>query len=315
MSVETTSAATLAATLLGPLYPREHLARHAELAATDANPGNNPAFAAAMQETSRVFSRLAGPALGRDDLELDESDASVLRLSDALTRDARDRLLRERGPDGAPLLAHVVVHAVAYLGSCVVRRHGGAWRFRDPLWESRVALRSRAGDGELSILSWLLRALSDDEVGRGTLAERYRRYVEVPCTDPAALQPFLPVGRALPRLKRPRYDTLHRYLKAHLPELRDVGEHFPSPERLVELEFEWLDFVVLGDGRMLLMHGPASSGVHLMWLDAAGFVKSAYYPADAFPAHVVKVQDADRIALVRSLLGKELVEELLWWGP
>ena len=315
MRVDTSSVDALTRTLLLPLYPEAHLARHAERAATDANPAGNPRFAEAMAETARVFARLAGPALGRDDLELDDGDASVHRLSDALTRSARDRLLTERGPDGAPLLAHLVVHGVAYVGGCVVARHAGAWRFRDPLWESKVALSSRAGDAELSILSWLLRALADDEIGRGTLGERYRRYVEVPCAEPLALAPFLPEGRALPRLKRPRYDTLHRYLKAHLPELRDVGEHFPSPERFVELDFEWLDFVVLGGGRMLLMHGPASSGVHLLWLDASGFVKSAYHPSDAFPAHVVKVLDGDRIALIRSLLGKELRDEMLWWGP
>ncbi len=313
--VDTTSVEALAATLLAPLYPRAHLERHRELSSLDANPGGNPRFVETMEETSRVFARLAGHALGRDGLSLDEGDASVHRLSDALTRDARDRLIGERGPDGAPLLAHLLVHGVAYVGTCAARQHGGVWRFRDPLWESRLALSSRAGDAELSILSWWLRALTDEEIGRGTLGERYRRYVEVPCTEPLALAPWLPEARPLPRLKRPKYDTLNRYLKAHLPELRDLGEHFPSPERFVELAFDWLDFVVLGGGRMLLMHGPASSGVHLMWLDTAGFVKSVYHPADAFPAHVVRRLDDDRIALVRSLQGRELVDEMLWWGP
>lgn len=315
MTVDTRTLDALARTLLSPLYPRAHLERHAELSAVDANPAGNPRFVETMEETARVFSRLAGAALGRDDLELDEGDGSVHRLSDALTRDARDRLIVERGPDGAPLLAHLLVHGVSYVGMCVVRRHGGSWRFRDPLWESRIALSSRAGDAELSILSWLLRALTDAEIGRGTLAERYRRYVEVPCAEPLELAPFLPERRALPRLKRPRYDTLNRYLKAHLPELRDVGDHFPSSERFVEMGFEWLDFVVLGGGRMLLMHGPAAAGVHLMWLDASGFVKSVFHPADAFPAHVVRQLDGDRLALVRSLGGKELVDEMLWWGP
>ena len=315
MKIDPSSPDSLARTLLLPLYPEEALSRLAELSRTDANPSNNPRFFAAMRDTARVFAELAGPALARNDLALDGTDASIHRLSAALTRTARERLISLEGDQGAPLLAQFVIHAVAYVGECIVRAHGGVWRFRDPLWESKVALTSRAGEGELPLLSWLLKSLSDVEIELGTLAERYRRYVEVPCTDPAELAPFLPVERSLPRLKRPKYDTLHKYLKAHLPEVRDVGADFPSPERFVELEFEWLDFVVLGGGRMLLIHGPASSGVHLWWLDATGFVKSAFYPSDAFPGHVVRVLDGDRIALIRSLLGREIVDEMLWWGP
>ena len=41
---------------------------------------------------------------------------------------------------------------------------------------------------------------------------------------------------------------------------------------------------------MLLISGPTRHGLHLYWLDAAGFVKAAFFPADDFPAPMVKVE-------------------------
>ena len=50
--------------------------------------------------------------------------------------------MREKGPDGASLLTHVVVHGAIYVGSCVIRGHGASWQVRRPLWESLVRLES-----------------------------------------------------------------------------------------------------------------------------------------------------------------------------
>jgi hypothetical protein len=120
--------------------------------------------------------------------------------------------------------------------------------------------------------------------------------------------------RALPRLKQPRYDLLYKYLRAHVPELRDLGRDFPSPERFEAFGFRWLDFHVLGGGRMLLLAGASPHGLHLVWLTGAGFEKSALYPCDAFPDPIVRVE-GDRIAVLTSEAGVTRTHEMLWWGP
>jgi hypothetical protein len=312
MPIDTSTAETLFTTLMLPLYPPDVRADLAGARSTDANPANNPAIARELSEIAAV-TRMADGAFG-EPLALDGSDASVHRLSRAITRESRSRFLAESGPDGVPLLVHVIAHAVAYLGECVVNGHDGVWKIRRPLWESLVQLKSRAGEGDLAVLSWVLRSFSDQEIDRDTLAERYRMYVEVPCAKADDLPVIAPPDRKLPRLKRPRYDTLHKYLRAHLPEMRDVGGDFPSPERFSEMAFEWLDFMLVGGGRMLLVHGPTDRGIHLFWLDAAGFSKSAYFPADAFPEHVVR-DLGEKLQIVLPLLGKQAVHEMLWWGP
>ncbi len=300
--------------LFWPLYPDDARRDLARARATDANPGQNPALFAGLTEAAEVFARLASEAFG-EDLGLDGSDASVHRLGQALTLERRARWLAERGPGGAPLLAHVVIHGVAYVGACVEKNHGGAWQLRRPLWESLVRLHSRAGEGDLALFSWWLKSLSDAEIGRGTLADRYRTHVEEPRANPDALPPFLPTDRPLPRLRAPRYDTFYKYLRAHLPELRDVGRDFPTAERFAELAFDWLDFLPVGGGRMLVVHGPSGlGGVHLVWLGAGGFVKSAYYPADAAPPHALRA-DGDKLALSLHVLGRPAEHEMLWWGP
>jgi hypothetical protein len=184
---------------------------------------------------------------------------------------------------------------------------------RRPLWESLVRIESPAGIGDLPLFHWWLKALSDDEIGEGRLIDRYRRHVELPTLDVARLEPIATAERRIPRLSKVRYDTLYKHLRAHLPELKSVGDDFPSPERLDEMGFQWLDFVLLGGGRMLLMHGPARGGVHLFWLDRTGFVQAAYYPADSFPAHLVQTE-GDKLRLTLSYEKRMQVHEMLWWG-
>jgi hypothetical protein len=163
------------------------------------------------------------------------------------------------------------------------------------------------------VFSGWLKALSDDEIDKGRLVDRYRTHVEVPTFDADALPVIAPPDRRMPRLAKVRYDLLYKHLRAHLPELRSVGDDFPSPERFAELGFKWLDFQWLGEGRMLLLHGPTPEGVHLLWLGKEGFVKSAFYPADAFPAHLVEI-DGDKLRVIVSIQGKMQVHETLWWG-
>ncbi len=295
-----------------PLYPRG--ADLAELRSADANPAKNPSITAQLDEAAEVFARLAGELLGEPSLVLDYSDASVHRLGRLLTRERRDAWLAPAPPGETPAIVRLVTHGALYVGACIVKNHGGAWKVRRPLWESLVELTSSAGTGDLAVFHWWLKALSDDEIGKDRLVDRYRTNVEVPTFDASKLAPIANADRRLPRLTKVRYDLLYKHLRAHLPELRDVGEDFPSPERFEDYGFQWLDFKLVGEGRMLLLYGAAESGLHLIWMDAEGFAKSAYYPADKFPAPIVEAGAGDKIRVIVSIQNKAVVHEMLWWG-
>jgi hypothetical protein len=94
----------------------------------------------------------------------------------------------------------------------------------------------------------------------------------------------------------------------------DLGEDFPSPARFDELGLGTIDFFLVGGGRMLLLAGVSREGLHLLWLTAAGFEKSAFLPCDAFPAPVVRL-DGERVVAMTSHAGQQLSREMLWWGP
>lgn len=295
-----------------PLYPEDAQRDLARARSEDANPAQNPSVTAHLADAADAFVRNVAAAIGSD-VALDFSDASVHRLSAALTPSVRDRLLGE-GEKGTPenTLFNVVVHGAAYVGECIVRNHGGVWSVRRPLWESLVHLRSRAGEGDLAVFHWWLKSLADG--ASATLADRYRANVEVPCTEPEDLPVIAPPDRKLPRLGRVRYDVFHKYLRANLPELRDVGEHFPSPERLEDLKFKHLSFTLVGGGRMLVVSGPNKDGLHAFWLTKEGFEKAAFWPADAFPEPLLRAKD-DKLEVVLSVGGQLRSFELLWWGP
>src|SRR6185369_4681082 len=242
MDASPLTAARLFERAFAPLYPPGvDLARLRE---TDENPAGNPAIFAQLDELATIFARLAPEALGAPELALDFTDASVHRLSRLLTRERRDAWI-----EGSRLVT-LVTHGALYVGACVVRSHGGVWQVRRPLWESLVRLTSPAGTGDLAVFQWWLKALSDDEIDKDRLVDRYRTHVEVPTVDPGVLPLIAPPDRRLPRLAKVRYDLLYKHLRAHLPELRDVGADFPSPERFEEMGFQWLDFLLLGEGRM-----------------------------------------------------------------
>jgi hypothetical protein len=296
-----------------PLYPPDARADVARARTTDANPAGNPSILAHLDEAATRF-RQNAPALFGSDLRLDGSDASVHRLSAALTRDRRDAWAAQGSPGQREnVLFNAIVHGSAYVGACVVHNHAATWAVRRPLWESVVRLKSRAGEGDLAVFHWWLKSLSDNAQG-ATLADRYRAHVEVPCARPEDMPVAFAGPRPLPRLKEPRYDTLHKYLRAHLPELRDLGEHFPIPERFEAYGLRWLDALVLGEGRMVLLAGGSPAGLHLFWLSGAGFEKSALIACDAFPDPVVRVE-GDRVVAMTSEAGTTRTHEMLWWGP
>ena len=299
-----------------PLYPEEARSDLGRARTTDSNPAKNPALLAHVGEAAAVFAANAPIVLGlpEGELALDFTDASVHRLSAALTKARRDRLI-EKGQQGTAdnALFNLVVHGASYVGACIVRSHGGVWAVRNPLWESLVQLKSRLGEGELPVFHWLLKSLADEEPS--SLADRYRAHVEVPCAKPEELAVLAPMDRNLPRLKRPRYDSFYKYIKAHLPELRDVGEDFPSPERFEELRFEHLSFTLVGAGRMLILHGPNEHGLHAFWMGKSGFEKSAFWPCDKFPEPILRRSGDEKLEVLLSQNGEVRSFELLWWGP
>lgn len=304
-----------------PLYPEDAKSDLGRARSVDANPANNPALLAHLDDAAAVFAANAPVALGlpAEALNLDYSDASVHRLSAALTVAQRDRLIA-MGTQGTAdnALFNLVVHGASYVGACVVRSHGGRWAVRRPLWESLVYLESHLGQGELPVFHWWLKSLADDATI--TLADRYRTHVEVPRERPEKLAVLIAdADRKLPRLKRPRYDMFYKYLRAHLPELRDVGEDFPSPERFEELRFEQLAFLVVGGGRMVIVHGHNEHGLHAFWMSKSGFEKSAFWPCDKFPEPIIRRSESpggeDKIEVILSQDKQLKSFELLWWGP
>ena len=178
-----------------------------------------------------------------------------------------------------------------------------------------MRLTSRAGEAELAVFHWCSSRWPTSARRRATLADRYRTHVEMPLRAARGSCRSSPKRRArLPRLKKPRYDLLHKYLRAHLPEMKDLGEDFPSAERFDAYGFRSLGFLLVGGGRMLLMHAQDAKGVHVFWLSAAGFEKSVFFPADPFPEHQLRAE-GEKLVLLRTVAEKLVVEEMLWWGP
>lgn len=303
-----------------PLYPEEAKRDLSRARREDANPGGNRALGEAPARIADAFRKLA-PELFGEDLDLDFSDGSVHRLSRALDPERLRRWLGAGEPGTeANMAAMLALHGTAYVGECVVRAHGGRWLLRNPLWESRVLLESHAGQAELAIFQWWLKTLAAAAGDASTvtagvgLAERYRTHVEEPCRDVDAEPILNPSPSSVPRLKKPRYDTLHRLLKAHAPMIRELGADFPSAERFSELELRWIDAHWVGGGRRLLLAGAAKSGLHLFWLGAEGFMKGAFFVTDEFPDPVVRL-DGERVVLLFRHQNADQNVELLWWGP
>jgi hypothetical protein len=309
---EAWTAERLFETFFRPVYPpdlRDDTAALIAARSIDANPARNPRLLAELDEIADVFARVAPAALGKSDLSLDRSDASVHRLSAAIDRPARDAMIANGS------LVNVVIHGAVYVASCIVKNHGGVYGVRRPLWESVVTLASRAGTGDLSPFAWWLKALADYEIDRNGISTRYRVHVEHVMARPEELPPIVlqRPDRKLPPLKNVRYDILHKYLVAHLPELRDLGRDFPSPEQFAELGFLSLEFLLLADGRLLLMHGRGKAGLHLIWLDHAGFSHARFFPADPGSPHSVTV-DGDKLRITFELDAKPIEHEMLYWG-
>lgn len=300
-----------------PLYPADVAQDLARARREDANPAQNPHILAHLTDAAERFAQLAKQHLPEDP-ECDFTPASVHRLGEQLTRGWRDRLLE----GDRETLAQFVIHGAAYLGEVIVRHAQGSWRVRRPLWESQIFLASRAGEAELAPFWWLLRSLDDAQIEQTLLGARFRNYVEAPTEDLASWPVLAPPSRRLPRIaKGVRYDVLHKHLRAHLPELRDLGVDFPTPERFAEYKFHSLDFALCEGGRVLLMYGPGEGGLHMFWLSTRGFERSMFVPCAHTPAPRVEIGHADSArgsvdTLTFHVLhdGKEVSEQRLVWG-
>ena len=234
-----------------PLYPPDARGDLAQARATDANPARNPAIFAHLGRGRRRPSRGPGAESprhrGADRARLHGRECSSRERS-ASRREtarsggrplgrwgrARERAL-QRGRSRGRLRRRVRQSAQ----STRARGARGAPR----LWRALVShrLASPARPSSRSSTGGL-KTLADEDVER--VGSRWP-IVTAPMwrTRRRALK-TLPIiatltgasaSVAFPRLAKPRYDTLHKWLKAHLPELRDLGEHFPSPERFDEI--------------------------------------------------------------------------------
>jgi hypothetical protein len=271
-----------------PHYPADVRADLAHARRTDANPARNPNVLAPWVEAAELFVSNAPRLLG-ETLTFDGD--GIGRLSRALDRTRRDAWLASSDPsDPGNVFFHAVVHASAFVGEVVVRAFGGTWSMRRPMWESlvtRVVPGARHDRGSVPPFHWLLKHLSDDEIDRGSLAYRFHVHIEL-ATAPLDALPTLADVRALPTLRAPTYDLLVKYLHKHLPALRDLGEGFLSPPEFTERAYEAISFSLLHDGRVLAVHGQASSRVEIHWLTASGFDHTDTIPCDPSPPYFAR---------------------------
>ena len=181
----------------------------------------------------------------------------------------------------------VIVHAAAYLGEVMVRAHGARWEIRRPLWESVI---HRRRGGTVSPFHWLLKSLADDAIEDVALAARWRIHVVMHDLDLEGL-PVIAPAKKLPTLKHPTYGLLVKYLHQHLPDLRDVGEGFPSPAEFTARAYTSLSFERLHGGRVVALHGlvPAAGErppvVEVSWITGRGFDHADTIPCDADGAY------------------------------
>lgn len=264
-----------------PHYPPDVRADPARYRHLDANPGKNPALAATLSDAAALFVANAPKLLG---IAPTWDAAGVGTLARALDRATRDRLLAESDPGdpGNPFF-NTVVHAALFVGEVAVRAHGGTWALRRPLWESLVTRRT---GGAVAPFHWILKALGDDEVDAASLAYRFHVHVELASADVDAL-PVIEAPRKLPTIRSPTYDLLVKYLRQHLPNLKDVGEGFPTPAELAARRFGTLAFELLHGGRVLALHGQSPprdddgpSTVEVLWLTAHGYDHADVVPSD-----------------------------------
>jgi hypothetical protein len=251
----------------------------------DANPGQNPALPAALAEAAELFAANAAGLLGE---ALPFTDEGVATLARGLTRTRRDAWMAQSDPSSAEShFMQVIVHAAAYLGEVMVRAHGARWEIRRPLWESVI---HRRRGGTVSPFHWLLKSLADDAIEDVALAARWRIHVVMHDLDLEGL-PVIAPAKKLPTLKHPTYDLLVKYLHQHLPELRDVGEGFPSPAEFTARAYASLSFERLHGGRVVALHGlvPAAGErppvVEVSWITGRGFDHADTIPCDADGAY------------------------------
>lgn len=293
-----------------PHYPADVRAAPFLHRDVDANPGNNPSLLAPLTEAAELFAANAEGLLGE---ALPLTDAGVATLARSLTRARRDDWMAKSDPASPEgLFFQAVVHMAMYVGEVIVREHGGRWELRRPLWESVV---HRRGGGAVCPFHWLLKSLADDAVDDLTLAARWRVHVLMPDLDVGAL-PVIAPAKKLPGLKRPNYDLLVKYLHQHLPELKDVGEAFPSPAEFTARGYESLSFERLHGGRVVALHGliptqgdgPAT--VEVWWMTARGSDHADTIPCDAGVAYFGRAVSDELVEVTVAWQGKPRTHRL-----
>ena len=290
-----------------PHYPSDVRAAPFLHRDVDANPAGNPAFAAALAEAAALFVRNAPGLLGA---ELALTDAGVGTLARALTRARRDGWMAQSDPSSPDnLFLQAIVHGAAFLGEVIVREHGGRWEIRRPLWESVV---HRRHGGAVSPFHWLLKSLADDAIDDAPLSVRWNVHITMDDVSPDSL-PVIAKTRTLPPLKAPTYDLLVKYIHQHLPELRDVGEGFPSPEAFTAKAYPRLGFEPLHGGRVVALHAQLegeSPTVEITWMTARGFERTETLPCDAGVAYFARAVTNELLEITLAWQGRPRTHRL-----
>lgn len=307
------TAESLYATFFWPLYPDDVRADPTRFRDLDVNPAKNPALTATLSEAAQLFIDNAPQLLGTT-LTLD--DDGVAALARALDRARRDAWIAATEPGKPGPFFHAVVHASAFVGEVIARHHGGAWELRRPLWESIVRRSTR---GAIAPFHWILKGLADDAVDDAPLAYRWRVHVVMAGVDPSSW-PALTEAKRLPSLKTPAYDVLVKYLRQHVPTLRDVGEGFPTPAEFTAKRYPSLGFEPLHGGRVLALHGmvPAEgegpSTVEIMWITPQGYDHADVVPCDGQVPHFARALNDETLEVTVAWKGRPVTHRLTLRG-
>ena len=305
-----------------PLYPPDARADLARARATDANPAGNPALLAHLDDAANrfvanapaLFERRPGARPQRRERAPPERGAHAPSARDAWAAQrraghARERRSSTRSCTARRTSAPASSRSTAACGACAGR--SGRASCASSRAPARPTSRSSTGGSSRS-------PTRPTGVQAATLADRYRAHVEVPCARPEELPVVSSSGaRALPRLKKP---TLRRSctstLRAHLPELRDLGRGLPrspSGSTAFALHVDRLPRRSAA-GAWSLLAGASPAGAAPLLADGGGFEKSAFFPCDAS-----RIRSSGWTPIASSRMtsdqGETREHEMLWWGP
>ena len=276
--------------------------RSARSRATDANPAKNPHDHRAARRGRRRSSRGSRRRRSaRPTSTLDFSDASVHRLGapSSLARGAT-RGSSEKIAGHAAAGADGDARRALPRGVRGARRTAGSWQVRRPPGSRWCGSSRGPGVGRAGAVS----VVAEGARRRGDRRRAPRRPLPrargaADASTPRRCRAIAPAGPAAAAAGQGALRHAAQAPRAHLPELRSVGDDFPSPERVDEMGFS---LAGLHAGRATVgcccMHGAGARGRAPLLARRRRLREAAYLPADKFPAHVRAGRRATRSRMI-----------------